>query len=62
MTARPVATIALLWDHSHLWGLLLHRALSFFGLPFVLVRGRDVPRLLDGAYVADYHGMLILCP
>ncbi|MDQ7831799.1 MAG: hypothetical protein RDU30_08705 [Desulfovibrionaceae bacterium] len=48
MTARPAATIALLWDHSHLWGLLLHRALSFFGLPFVLVRGRDVPRLLDG--------------
>jgi len=48
MTARPRATIALLWDHSHLWGLLLHRALAASGLPFVLVRGRDVPQLLDG--------------
>lgn len=48
MTASPAAAIALLWDHSHLWGLLLHRALSFSGFPFVLVRSRDVPQLLGG--------------
>ena len=29
----PSSTLAVLWDESHLWGLLLHRALQAMGAP-----------------------------
>ncbi|MFZ5810937.1 MAG: BPL-N domain-containing protein [Thermodesulfobacteriota bacterium] len=48
MSRIPSPPIALLWDHSHIWGLLLQRALAAFGLPFSLVRGRDAPGVLLG--------------
>ena len=33
-----------LWDESHLWGLLVVRALRAWGLPFRLVRGEEIAR------------------
>jgi hypothetical protein len=48
MPQRSYAPIALLWDHSHIWGLLMHRALTGMGLPFVLLRGRDAAQVLCG--------------
>ncbi len=35
-------SLAVLWDESHLWGLLLHRALTAMGAPFTLVRAADI--------------------
>jgi hypothetical protein len=36
--------IYVLWDDSHMWGLLLLRALKHLKAPFRLVRGRDIAR------------------
>lgn len=38
----PSSTLAVLWDESHLWGLLLHRALSAMHAPFTLVRAGEI--------------------
>ncbi|GAB6110737.1 BPL-N domain-containing protein [Desulfomicrobium salsuginis] len=38
----PSSTLAVLWDESHLWGLLLHRALSALEASFTLVRANEV--------------------
>ncbi len=38
----PSSTLAVLWDESHLWGLLLHRALSALDAPFTLVRAGEI--------------------
>jgi hypothetical protein len=38
----PSFTLALMWDESHLWGLLLHRALQAMGAPVALVRAGQV--------------------
>ncbi len=48
MPRKSPASIVLLWDHSHIWGLLAHRALTRMGLPFALMRGADAARTLLG--------------
>lgn len=35
--------LALLWDESQIWGLLVHRALAAWGIPTDVIRGRDIP-------------------
>ncbi len=47
MRANPCNAVAVLWDESHLWGLLLWRALAAFGVPAILARAGDMPALLD---------------
>ncbi len=39
---RHPAHLAVLWDESHLWGLLLHRALQALDAPFTLLNAGDV--------------------
>lgn len=39
---QHTAPLALLWDESHLWGLLLHRALVALGAPLTLVKAEQV--------------------
>lgn len=39
--------VVVLWDESHLWGLLLWRALEAFGAPTVLARAAELPALLE---------------
>ncbi len=34
--------LAMLWDDSHLWGLMLRRALVHFGIPHKIVHSRDI--------------------
>lgn len=36
------ATYALLWDESHLWGILLHRAIQALGLPVTLINAAQI--------------------
>ncbi len=48
MPRKSPAPIVLLWDHAHIWGLLLHRALTRLGLSFSLLRARDAARVLLG--------------
>jgi glutamine amidotransferase-like uncharacterized protein len=38
----PSSPLAVLWDESHLWGLLLHRALSAMNAPFTLIRAGEI--------------------
>lgn len=40
------STLALLWDESYLWGIMLYRTLSHYNIPCRLLRSRDVA---DGA-------------
>lgn len=37
-----MSSIYIYWDESHLWGLLLWRALHSFELPYKLIRGKDI--------------------
>ncbi len=39
---QHTAPVALLWDESHLWGLLLHRALKALGAPLTLIKAEQV--------------------
>ena len=39
---QHTAPVALLWDESHLWGLLLHRALKALGAPLTLIKADQV--------------------
>ncbi|MGE4298793.1 MAG: BPL-N domain-containing protein [Desulfovibrionaceae bacterium] len=44
-----MSSIYVLWDASHLWGLLVVRALREFGVPFSVVRGQAIAQgLLSG--------------
>lgn len=37
-----MSTIHILWDESHLWGLLLWRAAEALGLPYRLIKGKEI--------------------
>lgn len=37
-----MSSIYILWDESHIWGLLAWRAIEAMGLPYRLVRGKDI--------------------
>lgn len=37
-----MSSLYMLWDESHLWGLIAWRALAAFGLPFRLVKGEEI--------------------
>ncbi len=53
--------IAVLWDESHLWGLLVWRALSLWGLPFSLVTAREVAAgALAGKSGSDAARLLVV--
>lgn len=39
---RTPPVLAVMWDESHLWGLLLHHALKAMRAPFVLLRAGDI--------------------
>lgn len=42
MSARPMSSIYIYWDESHIWGLLVWRALAAMGLPARLVRAKAI--------------------
>ncbi|WP_027186412.1 BPL-N domain-containing protein [Desulfovibrio inopinatus] len=46
-----------LWDESHLWGLLLVRALTHFSIPFRLVRAREIT---TGLLLVDPPQLLVV--
>ncbi len=49
--SQPVATsesVAILWDESLLWGIMLFRALTSLGIPFSLLRAAEVESRLLG--------------
>jgi Biotin-protein ligase, N terminal. len=39
---QHTAPVALLWDESHLWGLLLHRALKALRAPLTLLKAEQI--------------------
>ncbi len=51
--------IVVLWDESHLWGLLVWRALYLWGLPFSLVTAREVAA---GALATPNGPRLLIVP
>lgn len=42
MSSRKMSILYILWDESHIWGLLAWRAVEAMGLPYRLVRGEDI--------------------
>jgi hypothetical protein len=54
---QHTAPVALLWDESHLWGLLLHRALQALGAPVTLLKA---DRSAQGSLRGSRPGTLIV--
>lgn len=42
MSDRTMSTLHILWDESHIWGLLVWRAAEALGLPYRLVKGEEI--------------------
>lgn len=42
MGARTMSSLYIYWDESHIWGLLLWRAMKALGLPHRMVRGKEI--------------------
>lgn len=42
MSGRNMSTLHILWDESHIWGLLVWRAAEALGLPYRLVKGEEI--------------------
>lgn len=42
MSGREMSTLHILWDESHIWGLLAWRAAESMGLPYRLVRAQEI--------------------
>ena len=49
--------ICLLWDASHIWGLMAWRAVRALGLPCRLVKGKEIA---EGAFLRKQAGTALL--
>lgn len=52
-----MSTVSILWDESHIWGLLAWRAIDALGLPYRLVRAQDIAQ---GALSRKFSGALVV--
>ncbi len=48
--------VAMLWDESHLWGLLARQALTGFGVPYRLLKAQDIAQ----AALSDKFSLLVV--
>lgn len=47
MSKNVSESVLVLWDESHIWGLLVWRAMKALGVPVVLAGAKDIPAFLE---------------